>query len=117
MRNNFNTSFLLINEINEIKQKISGVLEFIENIEKVEESCDKNNENIANIVFSYSYIKNGSSYVGNTSVNNLVSKYIGSNFFEMLGEIKKSKNKEIETLTLELKQKSQQLETETGNII
>lgn len=117
MREEFNSSFLLINEISEIKQKISNILDLIDTIEKAEETCGKDNENIASVIFSYTYLKNSSPHIGDVSINNLLSTYIGSNFYQIIGEIKKEKNKEIENLTLELKEKTQQLELATGDIV
>ena len=114
MRQDFNNSFSLINDINITKENISNELVFIETIENIVKDCENNNKNISSVKVGLSYIKNGSNINADPDIETLLEDYIKNNFFSILGKIKEEKIKIIDNLKQELSTKAQKLEQETS---
>lgn len=114
MRQDFNNSFSLINDINAVKENISNELELLESIEKIEKDCESDNKNISSISIGITYISNGANTNADSKVRTLLGNYIKDNFFAILGKIKEEKVKTIDILEQELSTKAQELEQETN---
>lgn len=114
MRQDFNNSFSLINDINAVKENISNELEFLETIEKIVKDCGSNNKNISSIIIGITYTSNGVNTNADSKVITLLENYIKDNFFTILGKIKEEKIKTIDVLEQELSTKAQELEQETN---
>lgn len=112
MRENFNNSFSLINEINAIKENISNELEYLESIEKIENECAS--IAVLNLNASYFNKESNAEVVVDANAKKQIEQYIKDNFFTILRKIKEENTQNITKLQEYLTTKALELEQETN---